>query len=63
MFILKNNTKKIFDEAVERKKKAQKERTTMVLVDKRILEKLKADLDYVAMMGDIELEEVTDNEQ
>lgn len=61
--MFKNNAKKIFDEAVERKKQAQKQRTTMVLVDKRTLEKLKADLDYVAMMGDIELEEVTDNEQ
>lgn len=61
--MFKNNAKKIFDEAIERKKQAQKERTTMVLVDKRTLEKLKADLDYVAMMGDIELEEVTDNEQ
>ena len=61
--MFKNNAKKIFDEAIERKKQAQKNRTTMVLVDKRTLEKLKADLDYVAMMGDIELEEVTDNEQ
>ena len=54
--MIENNTKKIFDEAVERKKRAQK--TTKILVDKKVLDKLRADLDYVAMMGDIELEEL-----
>lgn len=61
--MIDNNTKKIFDEAVERKKRAQK--TTKILVDKKVLDKLRADLDYVAMMGDVELddiEEVADNE-
>lgn len=61
--MIKNNTKKIFDEAVERKKRVQK--TSKILVDKKVLDKLRADLDYVAMMGDVELddiEEVPDNE-
>lgn len=62
MSIFKNNAKQVFDEAIERKKQAQKQRTTMVLVDKKALEKLKADLDYVAMMSDVELEEVVENE-
>jgi RecJ-like exonuclease len=64
--MFKNNAKKIFDEAIERKKQAQKERTTMVLVNKEVLEKLKADLDYLAMMSEVELEdseEVVENEQ
>ena len=58
--MIENNTKKIFDEAVERKKQAQK--TTKILVDKKVLDKLRADLDYVAMMSDVELEEEVENE-
>ena len=60
--MFENKAKKIFDEAIERKKKAQTQKTTMVLVDKRTLEKLKADLDYIAMMGDVELEEEISDE-
>ena len=59
---LRNNAKRTLERAIERKKQAQKQTATMVLVDKKALEKLKADLDYVAMMSDVELEEVTNNE-
>ena len=59
---LRNNAKRTLERAIERKKQAQKQTVTMVLVDKKALEKLKADLDYVAMMSDVELEEVTNNE-
>lgn len=62
--MIENNAKKVFNAAIERKKKAHK--NTKVLVDKNNLDKLRADLDYVAMMCDVELEdteEATGNEQ
>lgn len=60
MFVFKNNAKKIFDEAIERKKQAQEK--AKVIVNKNNFDKIRADIDYIAMMCDVELEEETDNE-
>lgn len=59
---LRSNAKQSLERVIERKKQEQKQNATMVLVDKKALEKLKADLDYVAMMSDVELDEVESNE-
>ena len=58
--MIKNNAKKIFEEAIVRKKKAQE--PVKILVNKNEYDKIKADIDYIAMMCDVELEEVTENE-
>lgn len=59
--MFKNNAKKLFDEAIERKKQAQK--PVRIIVNKNNYDKLRADIDYVAMMCDVELEEEADDEQ
>lgn len=56
--IIRNNAKKRFEEAVERKKQAE----AKVIVNKNNFDKIRADIDYIAMMCDVELEEVTENE-
>ncbi len=58
--MFKNNTKKVLEEAIERKKKAQN--PARIIVNKNNYDKLRADIDYVAMMCDVELEEVADDE-
>lgn len=58
--MFKNDAKKIFKEAIERKKKAQS--PVKILVNKNEYDKIRADIDYIAMMSGVELEEDTDNE-
>lgn len=58
--IIRNNAKKRLEDAVERKKQAQI--TAKVIVNKNNFDKIRADIDYIAMMCDVELEEVTENE-
>lgn len=55
--MFENNAKKFFDEAIERKKQA--ESNVKVIVNKNNFDKIRADIDYIAMMCDVELEEVT----
>ena len=55
-----NNAKKFLEETIERKKQAQT--TAKVIVNKNNFDKIRADIDYIAMMCDVELEEVTENE-
>ena len=55
-----NKSKQILNEALERKRKAQE--PVRIIVNKNEYDKIKADIDYLAMMSGIELEEVTDNE-
>lgn len=57
---LRNNSKKRFEEAVKHKKQAQS--PAKVIVNKNEYDKIRADIDYIAMMCDVELEEVVDNE-
>ena len=59
--MFENNAKKIFEKAIERKKQARVKPT--ILISKRNFDKLRADIDYIAMMCDVELEEVKTNEQ
>lgn len=58
--MFKNNAKKFFEDALERKKQAQT--PVKILVNKNEYDKIRADIDYIAMMSGVELEEETDNE-
>lgn len=56
-----NDSIKIFlEEAIERKKEAQMNST--ISVNKNYVDKLRADIDYIAMMCDVELDESIQNE-
>lgn len=58
--MFENKAKKIFDEAIARKKQAQN--NARVIVNKNDFDKIRADIDYIAMMCDVELEEEVENE-
>lgn len=58
--MFKDNIKNFLEEAIERKKEAQMNST--ISVNKNYVDKLRADIDYIAMMCDVELEESIQNE-
>lgn len=57
---IRDKAKKFLEDAIERKKNPQA--NAKVIVNKNNFDKIRADIDYIAMMCDVELEEVTENE-